>query len=44
MKKIQLYTEAILDATENRLKKDSSVLLIGLGVPDPKGMFGSTTD
>ena len=44
MKKIQLYTEAILDATENRLKKDSSVLLIGLGVPDPKGIFGTTTD
>ena len=44
MKKIQLFTEAILDATENRLKKDSSVLLIGLGVPDPKGIFGTTTD
>ena len=44
MKKIQLYTEAILDATENRLKKDNSVLLIGLGVPDPKGIFGTTTD
>ena len=44
MKKIQLYTEAILEATENRLKKDSSVLLIGLGVPDPKGIFGTTTD
>lgn len=42
MKKIQLYTEAILSATENRLKKDSSVLLIGLGVPDPKGIFGTT--
>jgi pyruvate dehydrogenase E1 component beta subunit len=44
VKKIQLYTEAILDATENRLKKDNSVLLIGLGVPDPKGIFGTTTD
>jgi pyruvate/2-oxoglutarate/acetoin dehydrogenase E1 component len=42
VKKLQLYTEAILDATEDRLKKDNSVILIGLGVPDPKGIFGTT--
>ena len=42
MKKLQLYSDAILDATTNSLEKDDSVILIGLGVPDPKGIFGTT--
>ena len=42
MKKIQLYSEAILSATEDCLENDQSVLVVGLGVPDPKGIFGTT--
>ncbi|MDC0379364.1 hypothetical protein OAM79_02585 [Litorivicinus sp.] len=36
------YSEALLEAQEWCLSNDSSVLLFGLGVPDPKGIFGST--
>lgn len=42
MNNIKLYTEAILEATEESLVKDDKVILIGLGVPDPKGIFGTT--
>ena len=37
------YSEAILEATDFCLEKDSSVLVVGLGVPDPKGIFGTTS-
>lgn len=37
------YAEAIRDATAICLKRDPKVFLIGLGVPDPKGIFGTTT-
>jgi len=37
------YSEAILEATDFSLKKDPSVLVVGLGVPDPKGIFGTTS-
>ncbi len=43
MEKLKLFSEAILDATENMLQTDKSVILIGLGVPDPKGIFGTTS-
>ena len=36
------YANAIREATDFCLKEDESVLVIGLGVPDPKGIFGST--
>ena len=36
------YSEAILEATDFSLEKDPSVLVVGLGVPDPKGIFGTT--
>ena len=36
------YGEALLEAQEWCLSNDSTVLLFGLGVPDPKGIFGST--
>jgi acetoin:2,6-dichlorophenolindophenol oxidoreductase subunit beta len=36
------YAEAIREATDYCLREDQSVLLIGLGVPDPKGIFGTT--
>ena len=36
------YANAIKEATDFCLKEDQSVLVIGLGVPDPKGIFGTT--
>jgi pyruvate/2-oxoglutarate/acetoin dehydrogenase E1 component len=38
------YAEAIRDAFAVALERDPRVLLMGLGVPDPKGFFGTTLD
>mgnify|MGYP001259010218 CR=1 FL=1 len=37
------YAEAIREAQEAGLKEDKNCYLMGLGVPDPKGIFGTTT-
>lgn len=37
------YFEAIREATDQKMQEDPSVYLIGLGVPDPKGIFGTTS-
>ena len=37
------YAHAIKEAIDFCLGEDQSVLVIGLGVPDPKGIFGTTT-
>jgi len=37
------YQEAILEATDQMMEKDPSVYVMGLGVPDPKGIFGTTS-
>jgi pyruvate dehydrogenase E1 component beta subunit len=36
------YAEALRDALELALERDPSVYVLGLGVPDPKAIFGST--
>ena len=36
------YCEAILEATDYCMGTDTEVHLLGLGVPDPKGIFGTT--
>lgn len=36
------YFEAIREATEQSMALDPSVFVMGLGVPDPKGIFGTT--
>jgi len=36
------YTEALREAQDYCLSNDPTVYLMGLGVPDPKGIFGST--
>ncbi len=36
------YAQAIKDAQELALSRDPSVFVIGEGVPDPKGIFGTT--
>ena len=38
------YAEAIREGFATALERDPRVLLIGLGVPDPKGFFGTTTN
>lgn len=37
------YHEAILEATDLALSSDPKIYVMGLGVPDPKGIFGTTT-
>ena len=41
MRKIK-FSESILEATDYCMEVDPSVLIIGLGVPDPGGVFGTT--
>ena len=36
------FSEAILEATQISMREDENVIVIGLGVPDPKGIFGTT--
>ena len=36
------YSAAILQATDQLMELDPSVYIMGLGVPDPKGIFGTT--
>ncbi len=44
MKKKITYYNSINNALELSLKKDKNVFLLGLGVADPKGIFGTTSD
>lgn len=37
------YAHAIREAQQQCLQDDVGVILMGLGVPDPKGVFGTTT-
>ena len=41
-KKEYSYAEGINNALELALKKDKNILCYGLGVTDPKGVFGTT--
>ena len=36
------FAKALLEATDQCMEKDESVYIMGLGVPDPKGVFGTT--
>ena len=36
------FSDAIVEATVSCMEHDSTVLVIGLGAPDPKGIFGTT--
>ena len=38
------YCEAIREATYQMMEKDPSIIVMGEGVNDPTGMFGSTSD
>jgi pyruvate/2-oxoglutarate/acetoin dehydrogenase E1 component len=37
------YAQAINEATDQSMERDERVYLLGLGVPDPKGVFGTTS-
>ncbi len=37
------YSAAILEATDQAMEKDPTIFITGLGVPDPKGIFGTTS-
>ena len=36
------YYQAINEAIDQCMAKDPNVYMMGLGVPDPKGVFGTT--
>lgn len=36
------FHEALLEATDQAMERDEAVYVMGLGVPDPKGIFGTT--
>jgi len=42
MSRLLSFSEAIREATDICLGRDPRVYLMGLGVPDPKGIFGTT--
>ncbi|MEK9627512.1 MAG: alpha-ketoacid dehydrogenase subunit beta [Nitrospinota bacterium] len=42
MKREITFSQAILECTDQYLANDPSVYVMGLGVPDPKGIFGTT--
>ncbi len=39
-----LYTEAIRETTDQAMQRNPAVLVMGLGVDDPKGILGTTLD
>lgn len=42
MERILTYTEAIQEATEQEMARDPSVIVLGIGVDDFKGTYGTT--
>ena len=42
MNRTLTYAQAINEAIAQAMKMDESVICYGLGVPDPKGVFGTT--
>jgi len=44
MERVLTYAEAILEATEQEMTRDPSVIVVGIGVDDFKGTWGTTRD
>ena len=42
MEKTLSYADACSNATKTSMRRDENVLVYGLGVDDPKGMYGTT--
>ncbi len=43
MKRMKTFAEAIRETLDYSLQEDPAVYVMGLGVPDPKGIFGTTS-
>jgi pyruvate/2-oxoglutarate/acetoin dehydrogenase E1 component len=43
MERILTYAEAVREATEQEMSRDSSVIVLGMGVDDVKGTYGTTS-
>lgn len=43
MERIVSYPEAIREATEQEMERDSTVIVLGMGVDDPKRILGTTS-
>lgn len=43
-KRIQSFSKSINEALEQSMRKNKNVIIVGLGVDDPKGVFGTTKD
>ncbi len=37
------YSTALREATESEMSKDKSVIVLGMGVDDPLGIYGTTS-
>ena len=44
MKRVLKYNAAIREAMEQSIKKDKKIILMGLGIDDPSGVFGTTVN
>src|SRR4029453_11559196 len=44
MERVLTYAQALLEATEQEMERDPSVILFGIGVDDFKGTWGTTKD
>src|SRR4030095_6689480 len=44
MERVLTYAQALLEATEQEMERDPSVVLFGIGVDDFKGTWGTTKD
>jgi len=42
--RVLTYSEAIREAIDQSLEKDENLIVIGEGVPDPKSIFGTTSE
>lgn len=42
MERILTYAEAVREATEQEMERDPSVIVMGIGVDDPKAIYGTT--
>ena len=42
MERLLSYNQAVKEATEQEMERDKSVVIMGIGVDDPRGIYGTT--
>lgn len=42
MERLLSYNQAVKEATEQEMERDESVVIMGIGVDDPRGIYGTT--